>query len=99
VRPTRHALVPGCQPFRRTRALGALREFPERLLGCLTARGDAMLELADAVCASPPRSWVVYRGPGRDVRACAPGRGADVRHTPKLAASAEPWVKRRPGPS
>ena len=39
-------------------ALGALRKFRERLLGCLTARGDALLELADAVLCSdrPVRS-------------------------------------------
>jgi hypothetical protein len=30
-------------------ALAAPGEFRERLLGCLTARGDALLELADAV--------------------------------------------------
>jgi hypothetical protein len=30
-------------------ALGALLEFRERLLGCMTARADALLELADAV--------------------------------------------------
>jgi hypothetical protein len=41
-------------------ALGALREFRLRLLGCLTARGDALLELADAVLCSdrPVRSLV-----------------------------------------
>ena len=36
-------------------ALGALREFRERLHGCLTARGDALFELADAVCAPAAR--------------------------------------------
>jgi integrase len=33
-------------------ALGALREFRERLRGCLTARGDALFDLADAVLCS-----------------------------------------------
>ena len=34
---------------------GALREFRERLYGCLTRRGDALFELADAVlCADGP---------------------------------------------
>jgi hypothetical protein len=50
-------------------ALGALREFRERLLGCLTARGDALLDLADAVSRSgrPVRSLVqlaLHRPPG-----------------------------------
>lgn len=41
-------------------AAGRLREFRERLRGCLTARGDALFELADAVLCSdrPVRSLV-----------------------------------------
>ena len=72
-------VLPGSQ------ALGALREFRERLHGCLTARGDALFELANAVlCAGRPvRSLVQLslepefrRGHGSlyDALAAGPGR-------------------------
>jgi hypothetical protein len=69
-------------------ALGALREFREQLLGCLTARADALLELADAVlCADRPvRSLVQLslepefrRGHGALYDALAAGRVDDER--------------------
>ncbi|MGH3193444.1 MAG: transposase [Streptosporangiaceae bacterium] len=69
-------------------ALGALREFRERLLGCLAARSDALLELADAVlCADHPvRSLVQLslepefrRGHGALYDALAAGRVDDER--------------------
>jgi hypothetical protein len=69
-------------------ALSALREFRERLLGCLTARADALLELADAVlCAGRPvRSLVQLslepefrRGHGALYDALAAGRVDDER--------------------
>jgi DDE superfamily endonuclease len=69
-------------------ALGALREFRERLLGCLTARADALLELADAVlCADRPvRSLVQLslepefrRGHGALYDGLAAGRVDDER--------------------
>ena len=67
-------------------ALGALREFRERLLGCLTAWGDALLELADAVlCSDRPVRWLVQlslepefrRGHGALYDALAAGRVDD----------------------
>jgi hypothetical protein len=69
-------------------ALGALREFREQLLGCLTARADALLELADAVLCSdrPVRSLVQLslepefrRGHGALYDALAAGRVDDER--------------------
>ena len=69
-------------------ALGALREFRQRLLGCLTARADALLELADAVLCSdrPVRSLVQLslepefrRGHGALYDALAAGRVDDER--------------------
>jgi hypothetical protein len=69
-------------------AAGALREFRERLHGCLTARGDALFELADAIlCAGRPvRSLVQLslepefrRGHGALYDALASGRVDDER--------------------
>jgi len=69
-------------------AAGALREFRERLHGCLTARGDALSELADAIlCAGRPvRSLVQLslepefrRGHGALYDALASGRVDDER--------------------
>ena len=69
-------------------ALGALREFRERLHGCLTARADALFELADAVLCSdrPVRSLVQLslepefrRGHGALYDALAAGRVDDER--------------------
>ena len=69
-------------------ALEALREFRERLHGCLTARGDTLFELADAVlCADRPvRSLVQLslepefrRGHGALYDALAVGRVDDER--------------------
>ena len=69
-------------------AHGALREFRQRLLGCLTARADALLELADAVLCSdrPVRSLVQLslepefrRGHGALYDALAAGRVDDER--------------------
>ena len=72
----------------RYRALERLREFRERLLGCLAARGDALFELADAVLCSdrPVRSLVQLslepefrRGHGALYDALAAGRIDDER--------------------
>ena len=69
-------------------ALGALLEFRERLLGCMTARADALLELADAVLCSdrPVRSLVQLslepefrRGHGALYDALSAGRVDDER--------------------
>ncbi len=69
-------------------ALGALREFRQRLHGCLTARADALLELADAVLCSdrPVRSLVQLslepefrRGHGALYDALSAGRVDDER--------------------
>ena len=69
-------------------AAGPLREFRERLHGCLTARGDALFELADAVLCSdrPVRSLVQLslepefrRGHGALYDALAAGRVDDER--------------------
>ena len=45
--PTLSCPVAGVQSVPRVSALGVLREFRERLRGCLTARADALFELAD----------------------------------------------------
>ena len=72
----------------RNPALEALRKFREGLLGCLTARGDALFELADAVACSdrPVRSLVQLslepefrRGHGALYDALAAGRVDDER--------------------
>ena len=69
-------------------ALGVLREFRERLRGCLTSRGDALFDLADAVLCSggPVRSLVQLslepefrRGHGALYDALAAGRFDDER--------------------
>jgi hypothetical protein len=82
-------------------AAGPLREFRERLHGCLTARGDALFELADAVlCAGRPvRSLVQLslepefrRGHGALYDALAAGRVDDERLFSLLAAVLPPLV-------
>jgi hypothetical protein len=78
-----------------------LREFRERLHGCLTARGDALFELADAVLCSdrPVRSLVQLslepefrRGHGALYDALAAGRVDDERLFCLLAAVLPPLV-------
>src|SRR5215472_9394659 len=92
--------MPGCQSFRGTRRL-APGEFRERLLGCLTARGDALLELADAVLCSarPVRSLVQLslepefpRGHGALYDALAAGPVDDERLFPLLTEVLPPLV-------
>jgi len=82
-------------------ALGALRVFRERLHGCLTARGDALLDLADAVSCSdrPVRSLVQLslepefrRGHGALYDALAAGRVDDERLFSLLAEVLPPLV-------
>jgi hypothetical protein len=82
-------------------ALGALREFRERLPGCLTARGDALFELADAVLCSdrPVRSLVQLslepefrRGHGALYDALAAGRVDDERLFSLLTTVLPPLV-------
>ena len=52
--------IPAAEESGRSRDFGALREFRQRLSGCLTARADALFELADAVlCADGPVSSLV----------------------------------------
>ena len=88
-------VLPGSQ------ALGALQEFRERLHGCLTARGDALFELADAVLCSdrPVRSLVQLslepefrRGHGSLYDALAAGRVDDERLFCLLAEVLPPLV-------
>jgi hypothetical protein len=78
-----------------------LREFRERLHGCLTARGDALFELADAVLCSdrPVRSLVQLslepefrRGHGALYDALAAGRVDDERLFSLLAEVLPPLV-------
>jgi hypothetical protein len=82
-------------------ALGALRVFRERLRGCLTARGDVLLDLADAVSCSdrPVRSLVQLslepefrRGHGALYDALAAGRVDDERLFSLLAEVLPPLV-------
>src|SRR5215831_5960098 len=82
-------------------AAGPLREFRERLHGCLTARGDALFELADAVLCSdrPVRSLVQLslepefrRGHGALYDALAAGRVDDERLFSLLTAVLPPLV-------
>jgi hypothetical protein len=82
-------------------ALAALREFRERLRGCLTGRGDALFELADAVLCSdrPVRSLVQLslepefrRGHGALYDALAAGRVDDERLFSLLAEVLPPLV-------
>jgi hypothetical protein len=82
-------------------ALGALREFRERLLGCLTARADALFELADAVaCAGRPVTSLVQlslepefrRGHGALYDALACGRVDDERLFSLLTKTLTPLV-------
>jgi hypothetical protein len=82
-------------------ALAALAEFRRRLHGCLTARGDALFELADAVlCAGRPvRSLVQLslepefrRGHGALYDALAAGRVDDERLFSLLARVLPPLV-------
>jgi DDE superfamily endonuclease len=89
-------------------ALAAPGEFRERLLGCLTARGDALLELADAVLCSdrPVRSRVQLslepefrRGHGALYDALATGRVDDERLSPCSRRRCRRWwTARKPGP-
>jgi hypothetical protein len=85
----------------RHQALGALREFRERLLGCLTARGEALLDLADAVlCADHAVTSLVQlclepefrRGHGALYDALAAGRVDDERLFSLLAEVLPPLV-------
>ena len=82
-------------------AAGPLREFRERLHGCLTARGDALFELADAVLCSdrPVRSLVQLslepefrRGHGALYDALTAGRVDDERLFSLLTAVLPPLV-------
>jgi DDE superfamily endonuclease len=88
VRPTLPCPGAGLPVLPGNLALGALREFRERLLGCMTARADALLDLADAVlCADRPvRSLVQLslepefrRGHGALYDALTAGRVDDER--------------------
>jgi hypothetical protein len=85
----------------RHQAPGALREFRERLLGCLTARGDALLDLADAVvCSDRPVTSPVQlslepefrRGHGALYDALAAGRVDAERLFSLLAEVLPPLV-------
>jgi hypothetical protein len=82
-------------------ALAVLRKFREGLLGCLTARGDALFELADAVACSdrPVRSLVQLclepefrRGHGALYDALAAGRVNDERLFCLLTRTLTPLV-------
>jgi hypothetical protein len=82
-------------------AAGRLREFRERLHECLTARGDTLFELADAVLCSdrPVRSLVQLslepefrRGHGALYDALAAGRVDDERLFSLLAGVLPPLV-------
>jgi DDE superfamily endonuclease len=88
VRPTLPCPGAGLPVLPGNPALGALREFRELLLRCMTARADALLDLADAVlCADRPvRSLVQLalepefrRGHGALYDALAAGRVDDER--------------------
>jgi hypothetical protein len=82
-------------------ALGALRDFRARLHECLTARADALFELADAVlCADRPVSSLVQlslepefrRGHGALYDALAAGRIDDERLFSLFAEALPPLV-------
>jgi hypothetical protein len=92
---------PGLQALPEVTALGALRDFRARLLGCLTARADALFDLADAVACSdrPVRSLVQLslepefrRGHGALYDALAAGRVDDERLFSLLAEVLPPLV-------
>jgi hypothetical protein len=88
VSPTLSCPGAGLQALAGGPALGALRDFRARLHECLTARADALFELADAVlCADRPVSSLVQlslepefrRGHGALYDALAAGRIDDER--------------------
>jgi hypothetical protein len=91
----------GLQALGEVPALERLRDFRERLHGCLTARADALFELADAVlCAEGPVSSLVQlslepefrRGHGALYDALAAGRIDDERLFCLLAEVLPPLV-------
>ena len=93
--------IPAPEERGRSRDLGALREFRQRLLWCLTARGDALLDLADAVlCSDRPVTSLVQlslepefrRGHGALYDALAAGRVDDERLFSLLAQVLPPLV-------
>lgn len=99
--PTLSCPGPGLQALPEVTALGALRDFRARLLGCLTARADALFDLADAVACSdrPVRSLVQLslepefrRGHGALYDALAAGRVDDERLFSLLAEVLPPLV-------
>jgi DDE superfamily endonuclease len=101
VRPTLSCPGAGLPVLPGNPALGALREFRERLLGCLTARADALPGLADAVLCSdrPVRSLVQLslepefrRGHGALYAALVAGRVDDERLFSLLAEALPPLV-------
>jgi hypothetical protein len=101
VRPTLSCLGAGLPVLPGNPALAALAEFRRRLHGCLTARGDALFDLADAVLCSdrPVRSLVQLslepefrRGHGALYDALAAGQVDDERLFSLLAGVLPPLV-------
>jgi hypothetical protein len=101
VRPTLSCPGAGLPALPGNPGLAALAEFRRRLHGCLTARGDALFDLADAVLCSdrPVRSLVQLslepefrRGHGALYDALAAGRVDDERLFSLLAGVLPPLV-------
>jgi DDE superfamily endonuclease len=99
--PTLSCLGAGLPVLPGNPALAALAEFRRRLHGCLTARGDALFDLADAVLCSdrPVRSLVQLslepefrRGHGALYDALAAGQVDDERLFSLLAGVLPPLV-------